>query len=260
VLLGPLPKDVFRQYALLTGTTQLPPLFSIGYHQCRWNYNDEQDVKSVNAGFEEHQLPMDVLWLDIEHTNGKRYFTWDSLKFPNPEQMTQHLASYGRKLVTIVDPHIKIDDGYHIYAEAKEKNYFVKDKSGNAVDGWCWPGSSSWPDFLNEDVRKWWSSKFSLENYKGTTLDTFTWNDMNEPSMFNGPEVTFHKDIIHLNGYENRHVHNLYGQAVVKATHQGHLERTQGERRPFILTRSTFAGSQRYGKPIINLNKKNIYI
>lgn len=140
VMLGPKPDDVFRQYGALTGTTQLPPLFSIAYHQCRWNYNDEQDVKNVNAGFEEHQLPMDVIWLDIEHTNDKRYFTWDATKFPTPEKMMEHLSSFGRKLVTIVDPHIKSDSNFHIYSEAKDKNFFVKDKSGNTLDGWCWPG------------------------------------------------------------------------------------------------------------------------
>lgn len=225
----------------------MPPLFSLAYHQCRWNYNDQDDVKNVNGGFEEHQIPMDVMWLDIEHTNDKRYFTWDSNKFPNSEQMIQELSSFGRKLVTIVDPHIKKDDSYHIYSEAKEKNYFVKDKSGGQLDGWCWPGSSAWPDFLNEEVQKWWASKFLLENYKGTTLDTYTWNDMNEPSMFNGPEITFHKDSIHLNGFEHRHVHNIYGINLVKATYMGHLLRSNGERRPFVLTRSTFAGSQRYG-------------
>jgi alpha 1,3-glucosidase len=246
-MLGPKPNDVFRQYGQLTGTTRLPPIFSIAYHQCRWNYNDEEDVKTVNAGFEEHQIPMDVMWLDIEHTNDKRYFTWDAKKFPTPEKMMENLSSFGRKLVTIVDPHIKSDSNYPIYAEAKDKNFFVKDKSGNNLDGWCWPGSSAWPDFLDEEVKKWWASKFSLEHYTGTTLDTFTWNDMNEPSMFNGPEITFPKDALHLNGYEHRVVHNIYGQNQVKATYRGHLERANGERRPFVLTRSTFAGSQRYG-------------
>ena len=100
---------------------------------------------------------------------------------------------------------------------------------------------------MDEEVRKWWASKFTLENYKGTTLDTFTWNDMNEPSMFNGPEITFPKDAVHLNGFEHRAVHNIYGLNNVKATWNGHLERSNGEHRPFVLTRSTFAGSQRYG-------------
>ncbi|CAF0929444.1 unnamed protein product [Brachionus calyciflorus] len=247
LMLGPKATDVFRQYGQLTGNTPLPPLFSIAYHQCRWNYNDEDDVKNVNAGFEEHQIPMDVMWLDIEHTNDKRYFTWDSHKFPNPDKMMENLSSFGRKLVTIVDPHIKSDPNYHVYSEAKEKNFFVKDKTGNNYDGWCWPGSSAWPDFLNEDVKNWWASKFTLENYKGTTLDTFTWNDMNEPSVFNGPELTFQKDALHLNGIEHRNVHNIYGQNFHKATFRGHLLRSNGERRPFVLTRSTFAGSQRYG-------------
>jgi alpha 1,3-glucosidase len=151
----------------LTGTTALPPLFATAYHQCRWNYNDEEDVRAVNAGFEQHQLPLDVLWLDIEHTDGKRYFTWDPVKFPHPEQMMEHLALYGRKLVTIVDPHIKIDAGYHVYSEAKERDLFVKDKDGNAIDGWCWPGSSSWPDFSEERVRLWWAEQFSLDKYVG---------------------------------------------------------------------------------------------
>jgi alpha 1,3-glucosidase len=194
---------------------------------------------------------MDVMWLDIEHTNDKRYFTWDSTKFPNSIEMINNLASFGRKLVTIVDPHIKSDANYHIYAEAKEKNFFVKDKNGNILDGWCWPGSSAWPDFLNGDVQNWWASKFLLENYQGTTLDTFTWNDMNEPSMFNGPEITFHKDALHLNGFEHRHVHNMYGLSLVKSTYMGHLQRTNNEKRPFVLTRSTFVGSQRYGKKMI---------
>lgn len=247
VLLGPTPDDLFRQYGALTGTTALPPLFSIAYHQCRWNYNDEDDVKNVNAGFEEHQLPMDVMWLDIEHTENKRYFTWDPVKFPTPEKMMENLAVYGRKLVTIVDPHIKIDTGYHIYNEAKELDLFVKDKDGNNVDGWCWPGSSSWPDFSDSRVQEWWADKFLLENYKGTTLDTYTWNDMNEPSMFNGPEVTFHKDAKHLNGFEHRDLHNQYGSYLHRSTFMGHQKRTNNQTRPFVLTRSTFVGSQRWG-------------
>lgn len=247
ILLGPTPDDLFRQYGKLTGTTGLPPMFSIAYHQCRWNYNDEDDVKNVNNGFEEHQLPMDVMWLDIEHTENKRYFTWDPVKFPHPEQMMENLAIYGRKLVTIVDPHIKIDTSYHIYKEAKDLDLYVKDKSGKDIDGWCWPGSSSWPDFSSKKVQEWWASKFLLENYKGTTLDTYTWNDMNEPSMFNGPEVTFHKDSVHLNGFEHRDIHNQYGHYLQKSTFEGHLLRTNHELRPFVLTRSTFVGSQRYG-------------
>lgn len=77
--------------------------------------------------------------------------------------------------------------------------------------GWCWPGSSSYLDFLNPAVREYYSNRYLLENYKGSTLDTYIWNDMNEPSVFNGPEITMPKDVIHHGGWEHRHIHNIYG-------------------------------------------------
>jgi alpha 1,3-glucosidase len=99
--LGPKPHDVSTQYASLTGPTPLPPLFSLAYHQCRWNYNDQEDVRNVAAKFDEFDMPMDVMWLDIEHTDGKKYFTWDARKFPDSLGMIQNLTAVGRKLVTI---------------------------------------------------------------------------------------------------------------------------------------------------------------
>ena len=93
----------------------------LGYHQCRWNYKDEKDVYYVHGKFEELDYPYDVLWLDIEHTDGKRYFTWDSSLFPHPKEMEQKLASQGRRMVTIIDPHIKRDNDYYIHKEATAK-------------------------------------------------------------------------------------------------------------------------------------------
>ncbi|KAL5009154.1 hypothetical protein ScPMuIL_014735 [Solemya velum] len=247
IMLGPEPSDVFSQYGQLTGTTPIPPLFGIAYHQCRWNYNDEDDIRNVDAKFDEYDLPMDLLWLDIEHTDGKRYFTWDGSKFSHPDEMVKNLTVKGRKLVTIVDPHLKKDDSYSVYSEAKSQNHLVKNKDGSEYEGWCWPGSSGWPDFLNPEVRKWWASKFAYSSYAGSSKDLHVWNDMNEPSVFNGPEVTFQKDVLHYGGWENRDVHNLYGFYVHKATMDGLLERTGGEERPFLLTRAFFAGSQKFG-------------
>jgi hypothetical protein len=221
---GPTPKDFYRQYAKLTGTTPLPPIFSLGYHQCRWNYKDEQDVYQVHDKFEELDYPYDVLWLDIEHTDGKRYFTWDNNLFPNPASMQRKLWSQGRRMVcsighllkylspsietyltilllflflhytflvkvTIVDPHVKRDVGYYIHKEATAKGLYIKDKDGKKdFDGWCWPGSSSYLDFTNEEARSWWADQFGYDRYYGSTPSLFTWNDMNEPSVFNGPE------------------------------------------------------------------------
>lgn len=99
LLPGPTPRRVAQQYAKITGPSELPPLFSLGYHQCRWNYKDEEDVAAVDAGFEEHNLPYDVIWLDIEHTDSKKYFTWHNELFPTPEKMQQNVASRKRKMV-----------------------------------------------------------------------------------------------------------------------------------------------------------------
>ncbi|XP_071162739.1 neutral alpha-glucosidase AB-like isoform X2 [Mytilus edulis] len=247
VMLGPKPKDVFKQYAVLTGTTPVPPLFSIAYHQCRWNYNDQDDVRNVDANMDKFDIPFDVIWLDIEHTDGKRYFTWDGNKFSHSVDMINNVASKGRKMVTIVDPHLKKDDNYKVYADAKSKDLLVKNKDGNEYDGWCWPGSSAWPDFTDPEVRKWWESKFLLSEYEGSTNDLHTWNDMNEPSVFNGPEISFHRDAKHHHGWENRDVHNIYGHLVQQATADGLILRSDHKERPFVLTRSFFAGSQRNG-------------
>lgn len=246
VLLGPSPKDVSRQYGLLTGTTPLPAEFSIAYHQCRWNYNDQDDVNMVNRRFDEHDIPMDVMWLDIEHTDGKKYFTWDSRKFPDSVNMIENLVSKGRKLVTIVDPHIKKDSGYWVHNDLTSKGLYTKNADGGDYEGWCWPGASYYPDFLNKEARQYFAEQYKLENYKGTTLDVYTWNDMNEPSVFNGPEVTMPKDKRHMNDIEHRDLHNMYGYLYTMATHQGHLVRSDNQLRPFVLTRSAFAGSQRY--------------
>jgi mannosyl-oligosaccharide alpha-1,3-glucosidase len=247
---GPDPTHLYKQYATLTGTTPLPPMFSLGYHQCRWNYKDEKDVASVHSKFEELDYPYDVLWLDIEHTDGKRYFTWDKSLFPNPKVMQQNLAAQGRRMVTIVDPHIKRDEKYYIHKEATAKGLYIKDKDGvNDYDGWCWPGASSYLDFTAEHVRSWWADQFAYNKYEGSTPSLFTWNDMNEPSVFNGPEVSMQKDLRNLNGEEHREWHNLYGMLFHRATAEGQIRRNKPTQdvRPFVLSRAFFAGSQKYG-------------
>lgn len=246
---GPNPRSLYRQYSKLTGTMPLPPMFSLGYHQCRWNYKDEADVYQVHAKFEEYDYPYDVLWLDIEHTDGKRYFTWDKNTFPNPVEMQNTLAAHGRRMVTIVDPHILRDDKYYIHKEASAKGLYIKKNNGkDDYDGWCWPGSSSYLDFTNADVRAWWAAQFGYNKYKGSTQSLFTWNDMNEPSVFNGPEVSMQKDLQNLAGEEHREWHNLYGMLFHRATGEGQIKRNYEENvRPFVLSRAFFAGSQQYG-------------
>ena len=267
VLFGPQPADVFRQYAILTGSQNLPQLFALGYHQCRWNYHDHEDVELVHNGFETNNIPLDVIWLDIEHTEDKKYFTWHGTKFNEPVKMQQLIASHGRKMVTIIDPHIKRDDGYHVKSQASEKGLFVRNKDGGEYEGWCWPGSSSWIDFLNPEARQFWCRLYAHDAYQGSTETLFTWNDMNEPSVFNGPEITMPKDNLHYQDVEHREVHNIYGMMLHRATYSGHVYRSlpNGEisyalwtnrtsltdgpnpHRPFVLSRAFFAGTQRYG-------------
>lgn len=246
-MMGPAPLDVSRQYAKLTGTSPIPPYFALAYHQSRWNYNDQDDVKNVDASFDEHDIPVDVIWLDIEHTNGKKYFTWDKIKFPNPVEMIEHEVSKGRKMVAIVDPHIKRDGSYFLHNDAESNDYYIKNKDGKIYEGWCWPGSSSYLDFYDEKVAEYYSTRYLFNNYVGSTEDLHIWNDMNEPSVFNGPEVTMPKDCLHLGGlWEHRDVHNTYALLNVKITMEGMLRRTDRRLRPFILSRGHFSGTQRY--------------
>jgi alpha 1,3-glucosidase len=248
VLLGPTPKDLTAKYGELTGTTAMPQEFSLGYHQCRWNYVSDEDVKDVDRKMDKAKMPYDVIWLDLEYTDEKKYFTWDKHTFPDPIGMGKQLDSHGRKLVTIIDPHIKNVDNYPVVAEMKSKGYAVNKKDGSIFDGWCWPGSSHWVDAFAPAAREWWASLFKYDAFKGTMENTWIWNDMNEPSVFNGPETTMPKDNLHYGNWEHRDVHNLNGMTFQNATFHALITRKPGElRRPFVLTRSFFAGSQRVG-------------
>ncbi|KAG1472197.1 hypothetical protein G6F56_001684 [Rhizopus delemar] len=247
VFVGPTTKDVLRQYAILTGPPAMPQMFAIGYHQCRWNYLNQRDLLEVDSKFDENDMPYDVIWLDIEYTEEKKYFTWDYAKFPNPISMEESLDNKGRKLVTIIDPHIKHAEGYNIIQEAKDRNLLVKQADGSDYEAWCWPGQSSWIDFAHNASYNWWKEKFAFDQYKGTRENVHLWNDMNEPSVFNGPEITMQKEMIHDGKWEHRVLHNMYAHLSHSATADGVRERTEIQKRPFVLSRGFYAGVQRIG-------------
>ncbi len=248
VLLGPTPSELNKKYGELTGYQQLPPQFAVGYHQCRWNYVSDEDVMDVERKFDKHNMPVDVIWLDIEYTDKKKYFTWDPLAFPNPTKMHKQLDKHQRKVVLIIDPHIKKADDYPVVQELKSKDLAAHDKDDKQFEGHCWPGASYWIDCFNPAAISWWKSLFKYDRFVGTGPNTFIWNDMNEPSVFDGPENTMPKDNLHHGKWEHRDVHNLNGMTYHNATHEALRERKKGElRRPFVLTRSYFAGSQRLG-------------
>lgn len=135
ILLGPSPHDTFKQYTKLTGVANLPQLFTLGYHQSRWNYETQQEVLEVVANFDKYELPLDTIWLDIEYTDQKKYFTWDHAAFPQPLEMMKNLSADGRHLTYIIDPHYKKDESYFFYKAGLEGGYFVKDKDGNDYEG-----------------------------------------------------------------------------------------------------------------------------
>ena len=246
---GPSPKQVLDQYTAISGRPQLPPLFALGYHQSRWNYNDEADVTGLVGSFDKHDIPVDVIWLDIEHTDSKKYMTWDTTSFPQPEAMIEKLAATGRKLVTVIDPHLKAADDYGLYSNARDAGLLVKNMSSPSepYEGDCWPGKSSWLDFTNPAAREYWASQWALpegEGFAGVG-SLYTWNDMNEPSVFDGPELSMDKSALHHGGVEHREMHNIYGHLMTQATFDGHRRARPGER-PFVLSRAFFAGSQRH--------------
>lgn len=250
--LGPSLTDVLQQYHGVTGLPRMPPLAALGKHQSRWNYITPEDVMEVSRNFDRHGIPLDFLWLDLEHTHGKRYFTWDPKHFPLPEveTMLDSLNRTHRKLVTIIDPHLFANDPNYTVANLfKEKKLVVQNASGEDFHGFCWPGPSVYPDFCSPEARAEWAKLFEFKAYPGRPAELYTWNDMNEPSVFDGPEITLPKDSRHRCGeeiLEHREVHNLYGFWVQEASVQGHLLR-QPSARPFVLTRSFFAGSHRHG-------------
>ena len=253
VFLGPTPQDMSRQYGELTGYTQLPQQFATAYHQCRWNYITDEDVRDVDRKFDRHNIPYDVIWLDIEYLDGKKFFTWDPLTFSDPLGMQQQLDDHDRKLVAIIDPHIKKEDGYYVLDELKSQDLAVKSKDiAGPWEGWCWPGASHWVDMFHPAARAWWKTLHVYSKWVGSAKNIFLWNDMNEPSVFNGPETTMPKDNVHHGGWEHRDIHNVNGLTFINASFHALQVRDDPKAktpttRPFILTRSFYAGSQRLG-------------
>ena len=243
---GPQMQDVVTTYTDLTGKPELPPLWALGYHQCKWSYYPESNLKEVAAKFRELKIPCDALYLDIDYMEGFRCFTWNKEYFPDPKRMVAELAEDGFKTVVIIDPGIKIDKEYAVYKEALEKDYFCKRADGPYMKGKVWPGECNFPDYTNPAVREWWAGLFkeliSEIGVKGV------WNDMNEPAVMEVPNKTFPMDVRHDydgNPCSHRKAHNIYGTQMARATYHG-VKRFAYPKRPFVITRSAYAGAQRY--------------
>jgi len=243
---GPQMQDVVTTYTDLTGKPELPPLWVLGYHQCKWSYYPESKVKEITSKFRELQIPCDAIYLDIDYMDGFRCFTWNKNYFPDPKRMVAELAEDGFKTIVIIDPGIKIDKDYWVYKEALEKDYFCKRADGPYMKGKVWPGECNFPDYTNPVVREWWAGLFKELiadiGVKGV------WNDMNEPAVMEVPNKTFPMDVRHIydgNPCSHRKAHNIYGTQMARATYHG-VKRFAYPKRPFVITRSAYAGAQRY--------------
>lgn len=243
---GPKMSDVVQTYTHLTGKPEMPPLWTLGYHQCKWSYYPENKVREIASKFRELQIPCDAIYLDIDYMEGFRCFTWSKEYFPDPKKMVSDLAADGFKTVVIIDPGIKIDKDYWVYKEALEKDYFCKRADGPYMKGKVWPGECNFPDYTNPEVREWWAGLFkeliSEIGIKGV------WNDMNEPAVMDVPGKTFPMDVRHNyegNPCSHRKAHNIYGTQMARATYEG-VKRFAYPKRPFIITRSAYSGAQRY--------------
>ena len=238
--------DVLRSYTDLTGRPAMPQLFALGYHQCRWTYYSEKELREVSAALDKAEIPHDAMWMDLDHTDGHRYFTFNK-DYSNVEKMVDDFMKVKRRVVAQVDPHLKVESTYRVFSDAKQRGYLVKARDGNDYHGHCWPGNSGWVDFLNPEARNWWAQQYRFDIYKGSSRYLFTWNDMNEPAVFDVPDMSLPRDTQHINGYEDRSVHNVYGHLMVSSSYKGQVLRNSDKNeRPFVLTRSLFAGSQKY--------------
>jgi len=240
---GPHMMDVVKSYHLLTGTHPMPPLWALGYHQCRWSYYPEAKVKKITNGFRENKIPCDGIYLDIDYMDGYRCFTWNNKYFPDPKKMIAELAADGFKTVVIIDPGIRVDDNYEVFKEGKKNHYFCRRSDDYFMEGHVWPGRCQFPDFTNPDVRTWWGGLFDELVKIGVAG---VWNDMNEPAVFGAG--TFPDDVRHqYDGHRGSHrkAHNIYGMQMVRATYEG-LRAIMKNKRPFTITRAGYSGVQRF--------------
>jgi len=240
-------EDVLFHYSNVTGWMKMPPLWALGYQQSRYSYLSQEEVLRVAAELRERDTPCDVIYLDIHYMDGYRIFTWDKKNFPDMKGMIDKLHAMGMKLIPILDPGIKVDDGYIGYESGKENDVFVKYPDGEYASGVVWPGLCHFPDFSSADVRQWWVEH--LADLMETGVDGL-WNDMNEPLIFDdeaGPQdlpsfVQHDKEGM---GATHGEIHNVYGTLMAQASLAA-LEKHRPGKRQFNFIRACTAGTQRY--------------
>lgn len=273
-------EQILNQYIELTGKPFMPPKWALGYQHSKYGYpKNKEETLQLAEKFREEEFPCDVLYFDIQYMKDYKVFQWDQEKYGDYSQLIDQLHDKGFKVVTIIEPGVKAEAGFSVYKEGKEQDIFVKDKQGEICKGSVYPGFCAFPDFFKPEARQWWIEQH--QEFLNSGIDGL-WNDMNEPAIFfgkkqleqlgeqilnqdqngAGPDVDFlvkYKDLVHQPPQDwinfsqetetkqviHEKVHNKYSYYEDKASYQAFKEFTP-EKRPFILSRSGFAGMQQY--------------
>ncbi|GGJ84189.1 alpha-glucosidase [Deinococcus aquiradiocola] len=259
VLQGPTPQGVLRRYADLTGHAPLPPLWSLGAGQSRWGYKSADEIRSIIAAYREHDLPLDSVYLDIDYMDAYKVWTWDNSRYPDPAALVKEAREAGVHLVPIVDPGVKAEPGYDVYASGTAADHMVRTARGDVLLGEVWPDPAAFPDFTRPPVQDWWADLHKRFTDLGITGQ---WNDMNEPANFSlrgtpstlgitgfnvGQQYTEGKTLPYDARHGNRthlEMHNVYANGMAEAARTGYARHAPAVR-PFILTRAGAAGIQR---------------
>ena len=241
------PQEVMQELVNLTGNMEMPPLWSLGYQQCRYSYHPDTRVKEIADTLRYHKIPSDVIWMDIHYMDQYKIFTFHPQEFSQPKALNDYLHSKNFKSVYMIDPGVKAQEGYWVDDQLMANGYAVLDEEGKPFVGKVWPGDCHFPDFTRPEVRSWWSTLYPPFMAQG--VDGI-WNDMNEPAVFEGPRSSMPITNVHKGGdglRQDTHLryHNVYGLNMVRASRQG-LLLANPTKRPFILSRSNFLGGHRY--------------
>lgn len=274
---------ICKEFRTLIGRSYIPPRWAFGLAQSRWGYKTEEDIREVARQYKEHDLPLDMICMDIEYMQDYADFTVNKERFPDLTKLSADLKAQGIRLVPIIDAGVRVDPNDSTCTEGLEKGYFCKKADGTPFVAAVWPGKAYFADFLRPEVREWFGHKYKALTDCG--IEGF-WNDMNEPSLFYSPERlrAFLDDMAALREKDNieqeefflrvvggamglmnspadyasfyheadgrkvRHdqVHNLYGGSMTRAAGEAFADLRPGQR-TLLYSRSSFIGSHRYG-------------
>ena len=241
------PAELCAHIADLTGHMPMPPLWALGYHQCRWSYYPAGRALRIAEEFRDRNIPCDVIWFDIDYMQDFRIFSFSDVHFPDPASLNHRLHDMGFRAIWMIDPAPKQQHGDPVYTSGLEGEHFTLDSNGRPFVGSVWAGPSCFPDFTRPETREWWASLYN--DFLAMGIDG-VWNDMNEPSVFDDrsktmPETCWHRGGGDLPEAPHAMYHNVYGMLMAQASREGILA-ANPDKRPFVLTRSNFIGGHRY--------------